>query len=253
MATDRPHLDRARAEGFGGSAAEYDRHRPRYPVELIDEFVAIQPTNVLDVGCGTGLVALPLIERGIVVLGVEPDHRMASVARARGVPVETGGFEQWNDAGRRFDLITCGAAWHWIEPEQGVAKAATVLRSGGTLARFWNYHLLDDAMLSRLDSVYAQHAPEASTDGRPPPDRSTDDPIAASPSFAGTRSRVIRGSRRFSTNEWLAMVSTLSDHVALGSERLRKLVGAMGAMVEEEFGGLLHATSCTRVSLANRI
>lgn len=254
MATDTPHLDRARAEGFGGLAADYDRHRPRYPAELFDELLASRPNRVLDVGCGTGRVAAPIVERGIDVLGVEPDSRMASVARSCGVPVEIGTFEQWNDAGRRFDLITCGAAWHWVDPEQGAVKAAKVLHSGGTLARFLNYRLLDDQSLARLDAVYSAHAPEILSDGRPPPDRwNTEDPVTTSSSFSGIRSYILRSNRTVNTDEWLGTVSTLSDHIALGSGRLSRLLTALRAVIEADFSGTLHAISCTRVVVARRV
>ncbi|MFC4033133.1 hypothetical protein ACFO3J_16795 [Streptomyces polygonati] len=44
------------------------------------------------------------------MLGVEGDERMAEVARSHGVEVEVGAFETWDDAGRRFDLVTCADA-----------------------------------------------------------------------------------------------------------------------------------------------
>jgi hypothetical protein len=40
------------------------------------------------------------------------DACMADVARSHGIEVEVSPFETWDDGGRRFDLITCGEAWH---------------------------------------------------------------------------------------------------------------------------------------------
>ncbi|MER6002826.1 methyltransferase domain-containing protein [Nonomuraea angiospora] len=125
MGGDR-HVARSRS-----TALQYDRYRPESPDELIDELTAGHPTRVLDVGCGTGKVARTLAGRGLAVLGVEVDERMANVARGHGVEVEVAPFETWDDAGRRFDLMTCGDAWHWIDPDAGIAKAARVLATGG--------------------------------------------------------------------------------------------------------------------------
>jgi 2-polyprenyl-3-methyl-5-hydroxy-6-metoxy-1,4-benzoquinol methylase len=100
------------AGSFGSVAERYDRFRPGYPDALIDDLIGLRPLDVLDVGCGTGKVAVALAERGVRVLGVEPDAQMASVARGHGIPVEVACFEDWDDAGRRFDLITSGHAWH---------------------------------------------------------------------------------------------------------------------------------------------
>jgi SAM-dependent methyltransferase len=156
-----PHLDRARAESFGSVATQYHRYRPTYPGALIDDLAALRPAQVLDVGCGTGMVATGLAGRGLPVLGVEPDEQMAAVARGEGIPIEVAGFETWDDAGRPFDLLTCGAAWHWIDPALGVAKAARVIPPGGTLARFWNFEVPDEPMASALEAVYDRLAPQA--------------------------------------------------------------------------------------------
>ena len=79
------HQDRGRAESFGSAAEAYDRFRSGYPDALIDDLLVARPSNTLDVGCGTGKVAAAIAARGFRVVGVEPDQRMAEVARARGV------------------------------------------------------------------------------------------------------------------------------------------------------------------------
>ena len=164
------HLERDRAESFGSVAEQYDRYRPAFPDALLDDLAAMTgPTPVLDVGCGTGKVARGLARRGLPVLGVELDPRMAEVARGQGVPVEIARFEEWDDAGRRFDLLTCGDAWHWIEPSRGAEKVSQVLRPGGAFARFWNIQLLDEPVMAALDVVYEKYAPEVFVIGRVPP------------------------------------------------------------------------------------
>ena len=85
---DELHRDRGRAGSFGSVAEQYDRYRPGYPVALIDDLAALRPATVLDVGCGTGKAAVALAGRGLAVLGVEPDERMAEVARGHGVEVQ---------------------------------------------------------------------------------------------------------------------------------------------------------------------
>ena len=115
---------------------------------------------MLDVGCGTGKVAAELIARGLDVLGVELDERMAGIAREHGVEVELGAFETWDDRGRTFDLITCGDAWHWIDPIRGWRKIGRVLRPGGTVARFWNHNEVDEPLREALVEVHERVLPE---------------------------------------------------------------------------------------------
>jgi SAM-dependent methyltransferase len=102
-------------------------------VELVDALMADRPGRVLDVGCGTGKAARLFAARGCDVVGVEPDVRMASVAREHGLDVEVATFEEWDARGRVFDLVISGQAWHWVDPTIGAAKAATVLRPDASL------------------------------------------------------------------------------------------------------------------------
>src|SRR5690242_20173112 len=77
------HQAREVAESFGAEAGRYDRARPSYPAALVERIVAASPgRQVLDVGCGTGIVARLFQAAGCEVLGVDPDARMAEIGRA---------------------------------------------------------------------------------------------------------------------------------------------------------------------------
>ncbi|RCV52072.1 class I SAM-dependent methyltransferase [Marinitenerispora sediminis] len=135
----QPHQHRRMAESFGEDAERYDRIRPRYPEALVLRIIAASPgPEVLDVGCGTGIAARQFRSAGCAVLGVEPDTRMAEVARRTGIEVEEATFEEWDPAGRSFDAVVAGQSWHWVDPAAGAVKAARVLRPGGRLAAFWH-------------------------------------------------------------------------------------------------------------------
>lgn len=131
------HTVRQMAESFGADVQRYDRARPRYPATLVERIVEGSPgTEVLDVGCGTGIAARQFQAAGCTVLGVEPDARMAEFARVAGVPVEVATFEAWQPHGRTFDAVIAAQSWHWIDPLAGADKAAVVLRPEGRLAIF---------------------------------------------------------------------------------------------------------------------
>src|SRR5882762_1044532 len=121
----QPHQAREIAESYGTDPARYDRARPAYPDALIEQILAASPgRDVLDVGCGTGTAARQFRAAGCQVLGVDVDARMAEWARAGGLEVEVASFEEWDPAGRTFDTVIAGTAWHWIDPVAGAAKAA---------------------------------------------------------------------------------------------------------------------------------
>ena len=110
---------------------------------------------------------------------------MAALAREHGVEVEVARFEQWDDRGRLFDLITCGDAWHW-NPVGGWRKIARVLAPGGTVARFWNHHEIEEPLKSAFEVIHRRIAPELNE--APPTRRGTsdDDPRVEHRSYPGS-------------------------------------------------------------------
>jgi SAM-dependent methyltransferase len=125
----------------------YDRVRPGYPDELFADLVSItgmtQRSPVLEVGCGTGQATRSLAALGCAVTAVEPGADMAALARRRlagfgNVTVETSTFEEWDDRGRRFDVLVAAAAWHWVDPSIGWRRAHGMLHPGGWMALLGN-------------------------------------------------------------------------------------------------------------------
>lgn len=77
------HHARQVAESFGSDA---ERARPRYPHALIYRIAIASPgRDLLDVGCGTGIVARQFQALGCRVIGVDPDAKMVEFARQRGL------------------------------------------------------------------------------------------------------------------------------------------------------------------------
>ncbi len=132
---------------FDGVPELYDRVRPTYPPELFADLVAItgvhKGSSLLEVGCGTGQATSSLAALGFPVTAVEPGAGMAALARQRlrsfdNVQVETSTFEEWDDHGRRFDLLLAAASWHWVDPSIGWPRAHAVVRPGGWMSLIGN-------------------------------------------------------------------------------------------------------------------
>jgi SAM-dependent methyltransferase len=232
------HAERDRAESFGSVAEQYDRYRPSYPDQLIAELANLAPERTLDVACGTGKVAVPLLACGLAVLGVEVDPKMADVARRHGIIVEVSAFETWDDDGRRFDLITCGQGWHWIDPERGAQKAADLLVPDGTLALFWNYGEVTDGLKKELDTIYRELAPTIASDAAKHvhDDEGHVDVLKASGRFADVRTERFRWDSTLTADEWIARASTHSDHIVLPDEQRTALLKAVRAAIDKHDG-----------------
>jgi SAM-dependent methyltransferase len=244
------YQQRERAESFGAVALDYDRYRPGYPGQLIDDLVALHPVSVLDIGCGTGKAARALVARGLHVLGVEIDPAMAEVARGHGLDVEIGKFEQWDDAGRRFDLIISAQAWHWIEPQPGAAKLGRLLNPDGTVALFWNHQKdLPDAVQAEFRAVYRRLAPELLDTAAADRERHEDRPfvrqLEESGVFGSVEVKEYPYERSYDADEWVGMVQTHSDHLLLPPERRAAVATAVRDMINGKLGGRVHTEAGT--------
>jgi SAM-dependent methyltransferase len=254
--------DRTRAESFGADAERYDRARPTYPDGLLDLVLEglgrDGPIEVLDVGCGTGIASRLFADRGCRVLGVEPDARMAAVARDRGVRVDEATFETWNPRPRAFDAVISGQAWHWVDPVEGAERAATVLRPGGRIALFWNLGRPPESVARAFNDIYHQHTGDLDKYsvllGGPGTDRFEYalKGIRVTGRFTKPEKRSIRWSRPYTTSEWLDQLPTHSDHQALPPERLELLMDGIGAVIDSLGGSFMMAYETALISATLR-
>lgn len=91
MPEPEPHRHRQVAESFGTDTERYDRTRPPYPDALVDRIVAASPgTDVLDVGCGTGIEALDQLPTLGALTQLQPD-KMAKVLDGVGAAIDAMG------------------------------------------------------------------------------------------------------------------------------------------------------------------
>jgi SAM-dependent methyltransferase len=239
------YLDRARADSFGAAARTYDARRPRYPAQLIDDLLIRGARTVLDVGAGTGIMSEQLLQRGVDVLAVEPDPRMAEVARGKGIPIEIGTFENWGPAQRRFDLVVFGSSFHWVNPDIGLPKAHRLLASDGRLALIWNRVVPTHPTRSDLAEIYqgymdpGSHLVDGSSNGPIDTEHRTDGLIAAITASGFTvEERTYPREDHYSTEQWLDLTFTYSNHLVLAAEKASELrtklaesIGANGVRV----------------------
>jgi trans-aconitate methyltransferase len=234
--------NRRRAGSFGEAAEGYDEFRPTYPDEMVQRLIADGPTTVLDVGCGTGITARLFMACGCQVLGIEPDARMAEVARRRGTTVEDGNFEAWDPGGRHFDLLVAGQAWHWVEPHAGAHKAVEVLRPAGRIGLFWNSSTPEGSARVAIDAVYGEVAPDLAESaivfGRG--DDQMYEAVARTlrddGGFVDVTLEDYAHEVVYSTDQWLGLVNTHSDHRTMPDVDREHLFSALRPAIDAAGG-----------------
>lgn len=239
--TETPNIDSIRARSFGAAAANYDKFRPRYPDELIDDVVAMLPgRRVLEVGAGTGIATAAFMARGIAMTCVEPDAEMAATLSAKladnaDLHVDVATFEDWAAArladGPGFDGLISGQAWHWTDPTTRWANAGAAIRCGGVIALFWNVdHFADPRVPAAYAAAYDKRGIEVRSvheELTPDPDKLVREtfpsgwPAAhgeAADYFVDLRTRRYDWTRRMTVADYVARINTTSAHLILPDE-----------------------------------
>lgn len=128
------------ARSFGAAADAYEHGRPGYPSSVADWLLPDGARLVVDVGAGTGKFTRTLVDHADEVVAVEPDAAMRARLQTALPDVRaldgTGESIPLDDG--TVDAVTFAQAWHWVDPAQGAAEVARVLRPGGVLGLVWN-------------------------------------------------------------------------------------------------------------------
>lgn len=155
---------------FTGLADIYARCRPDYPpaaLEFLMQYCELQPGDlVVDVGCGTGISSRLLAQRGLRVVGIEPNPDMRSKAQAIALPgshilpeYRDGTAEATALPDRYADAVVAAQAFHWFRPEPTLAEFARILKPRRWAALLWNERDTTDPFTRAFGDVVRSFPP----------------------------------------------------------------------------------------------
>ncbi|MBU6207237.1 MAG: class I SAM-dependent methyltransferase, partial [Alphaproteobacteria bacterium] len=149
--SETSELDRSEGRSvFGTDPQGYHAGRLGYPDEMYTALFArsVPHPHILEIGAGTGLATEGLLRSAPQSYTIaEADAQLAAYLNTKfadqGIKIFVGPFPDAPVTGR-FDLITCAAAFHWLEPVAALAQIRALLNPGGVWAMWWNSYLNPD-------------------------------------------------------------------------------------------------------------
>lgn len=154
---------------FQGAAAYYEQYRLAYPQRLIQRvagLAGLEPGDaVLDLGCGTGMLATGFASLGMAVTAMDPEPEMLaatqSAAQAQGVAVTPvlGGSGDLIPAMGPFRLVAMGRSFHWMDRGATLAMLDRIVTPDGGVALFHDAHppVAENGWFKTLCDVQARY------------------------------------------------------------------------------------------------
>ncbi|MEV0030150.1 class I SAM-dependent methyltransferase [Nocardia sp. NPDC050793] len=232
---------------FTGTAWHYARYRPGYPDafigDVIQSFGLDGTGRLLDLGCGTGQLTLPLAQHVGAAVGVDPEPEMLIEAdrQARAADVTNVTWAQGSSSDLpgefgRFRLVTIGRAFHWMDREQVLAALDSMVEDGLVIA---NDHCLVRPVTAwqlAIEEVQHRFLPPDQRSGTPTvaDARESHEQILARSPFPYVRRRVYEFDRPWTIDQAIGYLYSTSLP-------LRRLLGDRRDAFEEEVTAALLA------------
>ncbi|MEH2015826.1 class I SAM-dependent methyltransferase [Nostoc sp.] len=256
-----------RKNWYSPAAEAYNKARPRYPQDLIQQVVEVAQlstdSKILEVGCGPGTATVAFAQLGCSMICLEPNLDFFQLAQHNcqpysNVEIYNTSFEEWELKPFEFDAVLAASSFHWISPEVGYPKAANALRENGYLILLWNKELQPSyEVYQSLSQVYQVHTPSLDRYE----DQETQDYILRqlgnmvidSGQFKDLISGQVILEVTYTVDEYLTLLNTYSPYIKLDPHNKESLFSGLRHRIEDDFGGSLQLSYISAFHIAQKV
>lgn len=254
---------------FDSVASTYEKIRPGYVEELYQtlfDYISInENSNVIEVGSGGGQATAPILKIGCRLTAVEYGEQFSELLKEKfkdytKFSVITRKFEDIEFEENHFDLVFSASAFHWVPEKIGYEKVYSMLKEGGVFARFANHPYRDkgnSALSNEIDKIYDEYYYKFHNKKREVLAEYTEEQakdramIASKYGFTDIRYFLFNRERVFSAKEYIELLGTYSDHIAIEEMTRRKFFSKIEEAINNH-GGIITIYDTIDLQLARK-
>ncbi|MDJ0729071.1 MAG: class I SAM-dependent methyltransferase [Crocosphaera sp.] len=249
-------------------ADAYDKTRPRYPQKLIDQALQVTKVssnaNILEIGCGPGILTTALAELGFSLIGLEPSLEAYKIACEKcstysKVKIINTTFEEWELQRNLFDAVVAATSFHWISSKIRYPKTAKSLKNNGFLILFWNTPPQPsyDTYQESLESIYQTYVPGL---------KGYEDILFQQQNLNILSKMTIESGKfkhlfsdnliskvTYTIDDFLGLLSTLSPYIAMKSETRNILFERLSASLTKNNGKMINLSYLSVLQIFEKI
>ena len=164
-------IDSGREFDFGRTSDNYARYRDIYPQSMYDKLITHgigkSDQRILDLGSGTGIVALHLAETGARITAT--DISANQISQAKRLAAEKGisnisfkvcSAEDTGFPDNVFDAVTAVQCFHYFNAEKAAQEINRVLKPRGLFCKiFMDWLPYEDAIIAEMEALVLKYNP----------------------------------------------------------------------------------------------
>ncbi len=164
-------IDSGQEFDFGRTSETYARYRDIYPQTMYNKLTAAgigkEGQSILDLGSGTGVVALHLAETGVRVTATDISanqiaqaERLAADKGEKNISFKVCSAEDTGFADNAFDAVTAVQCFHYFDPDKAAAEIRRILKPGGLFCKiFMDWLPYEDETIAEMEALVKKYNP----------------------------------------------------------------------------------------------
>lgn len=234
---------------FDEAVLNYEKRRPNYGTELYKDVIKyaeiIEDKSLLEIGCGTGQATEPFLKTKCKITAVELGENLTLYTREKfktynNLNVIWSAFEDYKCDDNKYNMVYSATAFHWIPDEIGYPKAYRILKSGGTIALFWNRPSpsnKESPLHQKIQSIYNELLPQWNYKRTSNEDKENKYLSVINKmghhGFTNIEFKLYHNTRKMTGLEYIELLNTYSDHLALENKTKSLLFNSIRTAIEE--------------------